>query len=515
MHTPRRSRKPTPPSPELPLVHRFSDHQSAPTVEQAFAALQDANGLLLLHSSSADTSSVSEGSLGRYSFLMADPFDTIIVDRAAPQQDALAQLRNQLSQWQTPSKPGLPPMQGGIAGLFSYELNSGFENVPRAKHDTFPVPALMLGLYDCVIAWDHHLQTCMIISQGFPETSITAREKRAQQRIGWCLELLQNHSNPPPPSAVRSSSASELCQPSKLPESSRQYEMAGPPGLTSDFSKSQYINAVNQCVQYIYAGDVFQINLAQQLRMPATCQSSELFEQLCQCNPAPFSAYYQFKAPGFPPTEIISASPERLVSVRDRIVETRPIKGTRRRTGQPMVDIQARQDLLSSVKDAAENTMIVDLMRNDLSRVCDDDSVVVPQLCALEEYASVMHLVSSVEGKLRPESELTDLIAAIFPGGSITGAPKVRAMELIAQLEPNARGAYCGSLGYLGFDGNADLNILIRTVTAQNGWWQIPVGGGVVSQSSPQAEYEETWTKAAGMLRATHNNAKQGAGHAG
>ena len=511
MHTPQRSRKPS--SPELPLVHRFSDHQSTPTVEQAFVALQDEKGLLMLHSSNADTSEVSEGSLGRYSFLMADPFDTIIVDRAAPQRDSLAQLRNQLNQWETPSIPGLPPMLGGIAGLFSYELNSGFENVPRAKHDTFPVPALMLGLYDCVIAWDHHLQDCMIISQGFPETQISAREKRAQQRIDWCLELLQNHSNSPPALTVQPSIPPALSQPSKLPKSSPQYEVAGPPGLTSDFSKPQYIDAVNQCVQYIYAGDVFQINLAQQLRMPATCKSLELFEQLCHCNPAPFSAYYQFEAPGFAPTEIISASPERLVSVRDRIVETRPIKGTRPRTGQPLVDIQARQDLLSSAKDAAENTMIVDLMRNDLSRVCDDDSVVVPQLCALEEYASVMHLVSSVQGKLRPDCDLTDLIAAIFPGGSITGAPKVRAMELIAELEPNARGAYCGSLGYLGFDGNADLNILIRTATAQNGWWQIPVGGGIVSQSSPQAEYEETWTKAAGMLRATHNNSKQGVGH--
>ena len=167
-----------------------------------------------------------------------------------------------------------------------------------------------------------------------------------------------------------------------------------------------------------------------------------------------------------------------------------------------MVDIQAREELLASDKDRAENTMIVDLMRNDLSIVCEHDSVRVMQLCELEEYQSVMHLVSSVQGKLKPTCSLVDLLYAIFPGGSITGAPKVRAMEIISELEPTARGAYCGALGYLGFDGHADLNLLIRTITASQGWWQISVGGGIVSHSVPQEEYEETWTKAAGMLRA-------------
>ena len=146
--------------------------------------------------------------------------------------------------------------------------------------------------------------------------------------------------------------------------------------------------------------------------------------------------------------------------------------------------------------------MIVDLIRNDLSRCCTDDSIAVTQLCELEQYQSVLHLVSAVQGRLKPECDLVDLIESIFPGGSITGAPKVRAMEIIAELEPNTRGAYCGSLGYFGFDGNADFNILIRTITAQHGWWHIPVGGGIVSQSNPQREYDETWTKAAGMLRA-------------
>ena len=167
-----------------------------------------------------------------------------------------------------------------------------------------------------------------------------------------------------------------------------------------------------------------------------------------------------------------------------------------------MVDLQAKEELLSSVKDLAENTMIVDLMRNDLSRVCEDDSIRVTQLCELEEYQSVLHLVSAVEGRLKKDNDLVDLLKVVFPGGSITGAPKIRAMEIIAELEPTARGPYCGALGYLGFDGSADLSILIRTITASQGWWQIPVGGGIVSQSDPEKEYAETWTKAAGMLRA-------------
>jgi len=287
-----------------------------------------------------------------------------------------------------------------------------------------------------------------------------------------------------------------------LENSSFSYSVPGPVGLTSNFSETGFQSTVQKCVDYIYAGDVFQINLAQQLRVAANCDSLQLYQRLKASNPAPFSGYFDFEVAGFERTQIVSSSPERLVSVNQGHVETRPIKGTRPRTGRPMVDIWAREKLANSEKDIAENTMIVDLMRNDLSRVCTDDSVTVPQLCEMEEYASVMHLVSSVEGQLRPECGVTDLLAAIFPGGSITGAPKVRAMEIIAELEPDARGAYCGSLGYLGFDGSVDLNILIRTITAQRGWWQIPVGGGIVSQSVPKHEYEETWTKAAGILRA-------------
>ena len=471
-----------------PVVHKLDP---VPDVNEALLALQHLPGVLLLDSARQIATAKGQP-LGRYSFLMADPFDWLFSAQAL--EDPFERIRALLKQSQAETVPDLPPMQGGVAGLLSYDLNCSFETVPQAEFNTFPIPAIVMGAYDTVISWDHQTQEAWIVSQGFPEVDKDKRGQRAQERIDFFLSALAAKVTPGLPAIG--------CQPESLELSSFQYAVAGPSGLTSNFSAARFKESVQKCVDYIYAGDVFQINLAQQLRIAANCHSLELYLRLKQANPAPFSSYFDFEVSGFKRTQIISSSPERLVAVDQGHVEARPIKGTRPRTGRPMVDIWAREKLASSEKDIAENTMIVDLMRNDLSRVCTDDSVTVPQLCEMEEYASVMHLVSSVEGQLRPECDLTDLLTAIFPGGSITGAPKVRAMEIIAELEPDSRGAYCGSLGYLGFDGNADLNILIRTITAQRGWWQIPVGGGIVSQSDSKQEYDETWAKAAGILRA-------------
>lgn len=471
-----------------PTVHKF---ETMPDVGEALLALRSLPGVLLLDSARQIETAKGQP-LGRYSFLMADPFQWLVADHAL--EDPFKEIRALLKKYQSETIPDLPPMQGGVAGLLSYDLNRSFEDVPQAEFNTFPIPAIVMGAYDTVISWDHQAHEAWIVSQGFPEVDADKRARRAQERIDFFLNILSTEvtSELPPISP----------EPESLELSSFQNAVTGPPGLTSNFSPNRFQESVQKCVDYIYAGDVFQINLAQQLRISANCHSMELYLRLKDVNPAPFSGFFDFEVSGFERTQIISSSPERLVSVNQGHVETRPIKGTRPRTGRPMVDIWAREKLSTSEKDIAENTMIVDLMRNDLSRVCTDDSVTVPQLCEMEEYASVMHLVSSVEGQLRPERDLTDLLSAIFPGGSITGAPKVRAMEIIAELEPDSRGAYCGSLGYLGFDNSADLNILIRTVTAQRGWWQIPVGGGIVSQSDPKQEYDETWAKAAGLLRA-------------
>ena len=200
--------------------------------------------------------------------------------------------------------------------------------------------------------------------------------------------------------------------------------------------------------------------------------------------------------------QIVSASPERFVSLRDGLVETRPIKGTRRRPGDPEAGVLMQGELTESEKDQAENVMIVDLLRNDLSRVCRPGSVAVPQLCGLEVYETVLHLVSQIRGVLREGLTAWDLLASMFPGGSVTGAPKLQAMQVIAELEPTVRGPYCGSLFYVGCDGSMDSSILIRTFVVRHGWVQCSVGGGIVAQSDPVSEYNETMDKAAGMLRA-------------
>jgi para-aminobenzoate synthetase component 1 len=259
---------------------------------------------------------------------------------------------------------------------------------------------------------------------------------------------------------------------------------------------------VQRGIDYIHAGDCFQVNLAQRLLYPATQPPLALYQQLRERNPAPFAAYFDLGE-----FVIASASPERFLRVTARNgttleVETRPIKGTRPRGATVAEDEANRAELLASAKDRAENVMIVDLLRNDLGRVCAYGSVVVPVVCRVESYRHVHHLVSEVRGRLQSGLGPLDLFQAAFPGGSVTGAPKIRAMEIIAELEPTARGPYCGCLGYLGFDGSMDTNILIRTFTMGRGWVQFPVGGGIVADSVPAREYEETWHKAEGMLRA-------------
>jgi para-aminobenzoate synthetase component I len=276
-----------------------------------------------------------------------------------------------------------------------------------------------------------------------------------------------------------------------------QHPLPDFPGVTSNFSRAQYEDAVRRAVEYVHAGDCFQVNLSQRLLAPLREHPLELYGRLRELNPAPFGAYFDLGD-----FQILSASPERFLRVHpDGEVETRPIKGTRPRGKTPEEDAALVRDLANSPKDRAENVMIVDLLRNDIGKVCEYGSVRVPRVCEVETFRYVHHLVSEVRGKLKPGLGPLDLLAAAFPGGSITGAPKVRAMEIIAELEPTARGPYCGCLGWIGFDGAMDTNILIRTFTAGRGWVQFPVGGGIVADSDPAREYEETLHKAAGLLR--------------
>jgi para-aminobenzoate synthetase component 1 len=267
--------------------------------------------------------------------------------------------------------------------------------------------------------------------------------------------------------------------------------------VASSFSKRQFLAAVGRAIEYVHAGDCFQVNIAQRLLHPATLPPLELYGRLRQRNPAPFAGYFDLGD-----FVVASASPERFLKVQQNDVETRPIKGTRPRGATPTSDRQQAMELLNSAKDRAENVMIVDLLRNDLGRVCQYGSVKVSELCRLESFQYVHHLVSVVTGRLRASLGPLDLVRAAFPGGSVTGAPKVRAMEIIAELEPTTRGPYCGSLGYVGFDGTTDTNLLIRTFTIGRGWIQFPVGGGIVADSTPEGEYRETLQKAEGLIQA-------------
>jgi para-aminobenzoate synthetase component 1 len=436
--------------------------------------------------------------LGRYSILTADPFAWVVARRGRirierrdggvdqREGDPFAVLSELLTSYSVERLPDGPPFQGGAAGLFGYDLCHHVERLPRPRFDEFAVPDLAVGLYDWLIAFDHSEHgRAFVLATGLPETDPDKRTSDAALRVRQVRRWLQR---PPAP------------LPSLAPETitpALQHPLPGFPGVTSNFTCAGFEGAVARAIEYVHAGDCFQVNLSQRLLHRATEHPLSLYERLRQVNPAPFAGY--FDAGDF---VVASASPERFVKVVDGKVETRPIKGTRPRGATEQEDRARAAELLASAKDRAENVMIVDLLRNDLGRVCAYGSVRVEAVCRLESYQTVHHLVSEVRGRLRPEMGPIDLLRAAFPGGSVTGAPKVRAMQIIAELEPTARGPYCGSLGYVGFDGSADTSILIRTFTAGKGWVQFPVGGGIVADSDPATEYAETLHKAAGLLRA-------------
>ncbi|MEZ6097904.1 MAG: anthranilate synthase component I family protein [Pirellulaceae bacterium] len=442
-------------------------------------------------------SSLRHHQLGRYSFLSCDPLVWYVADTDAEARRAWHDLQAMWSELQADNVPGLPPFQGGIAGLFGYELGRLFERIPMAAHDELRVPLCAVGLYDVIVAFDHDTSQAWIISQGWPETSAAARFERAVERAEqfsrWLAAPVGSPDSLPSMTAGKSLRIAPIESPHFLVQPARN--------TYSNFTADGYRQAVRRAIEYIRAGDVFQVNLSQRLMRPATIDTHLLYLQMRQRTQATFGGYLD--AGSF---QLASLSPERFISVRDRVVEARPIKGTRQRMSRAEADLYAADELQSSAKDRSENVMIVDLLRNDLSRVCIADSVMVQQLCGLETYGYVQHLVSSVRGRLRPECTPWQVMEAAFPGGSVTGAPKVRAMEVISQLEQVARGAYCGSLGYIGTDGSADMSILIRTLTAKDGWWHFPVGGGIVADSDPQHEYEETWHKATGILQGIDGN---------
>ncbi|MBC8130397.1 MAG: aminodeoxychorismate synthase component I [Rhizobiaceae bacterium] len=460
---------------------------------EAAARLRGLGGLAFLDSA------MRHAELGRYSYVAADPFAAFVVDAEGarisfdpasgegaafdrlpgPPLDALRAI---MARFPLQKAEGLPPFQGGAIGAIGYDFAHHLETL-AAPADLDPAePTLRFNLYDTLIAFDLVERSAVILSSGHPEDDPLARQKRAADRIAMTEAALARRPDP----------------------FAKVWRGADGIVWSSNFTRQTYAAAIDRVRDYILAGDIYQANLAQRFtcRLPQDFDGFGFYGRLRAANPAPFGAYLEF-----PGLTVASSSPERFLKLAGSAVETRPIKGTAPRSPDAASDRDLADALLASEKDRAENVMIVDLLRNDLARVTTPDSVEVPMLCGLESYASVHHLVSVVTGTLREGADGYDLVAASFPGGSITGAPKIRAMDIITELEGTARGLYCGSIGYLGFDGTLDLNIAIRTVTITGGRATLQAGGGVTILSDPFAEYEETLAKATRVFAAFEEEA--------
>ena len=426
--------------------------------------------------------------LGRYSFLGSQPFlvmnsrgSEITLVRGQEHKvhhgnpfDTMSKL---LEIYKLDHCPAPIPFLGGAVGYFSYDLCHFIERLPSTAIDDLKLPECCFAFYDAIMAFDHLEGRTYLIATGFPDTEEGQRLRRARMRLDEMRSWLR--------------SSHSVIAVSRSPAENGEIT------LKSNFTPEKYIKAVNRVREYIAAGDVFQVNLSQRFEADLEIPPYELYKRLRKVNPAPFASYLNF-----PGVAIVSASPERFLKVRGDLVETRPIKGTRPRGRDPVEDGRMAQELTHSMKDRAENVMIVDLERNDLGRICRYGTIKVTELAILETFPTVFHLTSTIEGRLHRGKSDIDLLKATFPGGSITGAPKVRAMEIIDELETTKRSVYTGSIGYLSFNGDLDINIVIRTFLIKEGKAYFQVGGGVIYDSDPEAEYMETMDKAKALIQA-------------
>ena len=392
---------------------------------------------------------------GRTEHFRSDPFDAL--------QDLLERFKMRAS------SPGLPFTSGAV-GYFSYDMKNFLEELPDTARDDTGIPDCILGFYDSVIIYDNLRRTCVVSSTGQPSGDADRAKSRLKK---LCRMLSQPHRE------MRGGLGSAT------------------PRLKSNFTKASYIKAVEKAKKYIKKGDIYQVNLSQRFEAPLDIHPSELYRRLRSFSPAPFAAYLDFKD-----VVILSSSPERFLLKRGGYIETRPIKGTRPRGEDASTDLALERELAASPKDMAEHIMIVDLERNDLGRICEFGSVRPTESAVMEKYANVFHLVSTVSGKLRKDISAVDCLRATFPGGSITGAPKIRSMEIIDELENVRRSVYTGAFGYIGFDGTMDTSIVIRTFVIKDRKLYFQVGGGIVADSDPEKEYEETLHKARGLMQA-------------
>lgn len=416
---------------------------------------------------------------GRYDIFSCEPVCTLVTRgqkttltkngaETVSELDPFLLLKQELALTPLPPLDELP-FNGGALGYFSYDLARRLEKLPTIAVDAENIAEMAVGIYEWAVIVDHQQQQSWLVGLD------TISEQHWQK-------LIKQFSD------VRTAS------PLKDWHSSERFEVLSEP--KSNMSPQRYAQAFDRIKYYLKEGDCYQVNLTQRFSSPCSGNPWIPYQALRKINAAPFSAYLNF-----PQVQVLSSSPERFLKVHNGIVETKPIKGTRPRKSDALENHQQIQDLMNSDKDRAENVMIVDLLRNDISKSCEDGSVQVPKLFDIETYTTVHHLVSTVTGVLAKNQHAVDLLRSCFPGGSITGAPKIRSMEIIEELEPHRRGIYCGSIGYIGFDGNMDTNIAIRTLVYSNGTIRFWAGGGIVNDSVMSDEYQESFDKAAAMLQ--------------
>ena len=412
--------------------------------------------------------------LGRYDIFSAYPYKTFLTKdnqtlietaghRQIVREDPFSLLNAELSQ--THCDNHKLPFTGGAMGFFSYDLGRKIERMPNIAEDDIATPDMAIGIYRWAYIADHHTKTSVLVGD--------LSEQRV--RLYWD-EIVSLVQNPLPASDENSYVSTDK--------------------IESNMSEAQYKEKFSQVKHYISSGDCYQINLAQRFRVPVSGKSWNGYQQLRTINPSPYSAFINI-----PQHTVLSVSPERFIKIEDGVAETKPIKGTRPKLDDAVQDKNILLDLLNSDKDRAENVMIVDLLRNDFSKSCQANSVKVTKLFEIESFPTVHHLVSTITGELPQTVSAIQLLRECFPGGSITGAPKIRAMQIIEELEPHRRGLYCGSIGYIGFNGRMDTNIAIRTLVQKDNHAYFYAGGGLVWDSQADAEYQETFDKAAAMFK--------------
>ena len=416
--------------------------------------------------------SALENSLGQYSVIGLFPYlvikeeEGICYKNGLPVSVSFEEAMNRELKGRQEENPTELPLTAGAIGYFSYDYGRKFEQIKSRHPKKIAMPEALFAFYDLLIIEDKKEKVLYLTAKG---------ETKDQEKM---LDIIEEE--------IR------LCGAAAKPE--KQNQLAD---FIPNFEKEEYKQTVDQMISYIVEGDIYIANMTQQLEAKSTKEPYEVYRYLRTHNPAPFAGYFNYGD-----FQIASASPERFLQVKEGMIETRPIKGTRKRGNTPKEDAELKEELRNSSKDRSELLMIVDLERNDLNHVCEPGSVKVTEHFAVETYATVFHLVTTIVGKMKKNLQIMDLIQAAFPGGSITGAPKIRAMEIIDELEQDRRGLYTGSMGYLSLDGSCDLNIVIRTAVYQNGVYHLGVGGGITCESELEFEYEETLQKAKAVLEA-------------